>query len=164
MLQTYQYNNFILHYDSMTCESYWQIFGKVEKPDHWWEKLHFPDAIRSVKGLPETYTKEELFSGSYVLRTDKNKLITTDTTNIIEVENYDWNVSEHFKFIRSKENKIILLAPNNKYITITPENKLLANTASAENATEFDLTLIKDNKIELTSGNYKRMFLVYMTQ
>ncbi len=165
MLQIYQYNNFILHFEAMTKESYWYVFGKVEKPDNWWAKLRLPYPIRSTKGLPEAYTKQQLLQGSYILRAANNKLINADSAGaIIETENYSWNVAEHYTFINTSNNKIILLATNQKYVSVNNKNNLVATSESKENATEFELTLLEDNKIELSAGDFKKMVRVYMGQ
>lgn len=165
LLQTYQYNNFILHYDSMTKEEYWYIFGKVEKPDHWWEKLRLTDPNRAVKGLPEEYTMEELSSGSYYLRDDENKLLTFDTSgNCVATENYGYTNDENFRFINVFKNNFIILATNKKYIAINSENKLVANSDLKQDATEFEVKLFGENDIELSSGSFKRMFRIYMSQ
>ncbi len=165
MLQIYQYNNFILHYEAMTKESYWYIFGKVEKPDHWWDKLRLTDPVRAMKGLPEELSMEEISTGTFYLRNSENKLVITDSAqNILITENYGWDISERFTFIPVSPGYVVIIATNGKYITIDEKNEMKANGDKKENATIFQCTFKGDNKVELHSGNFNQPFRLYMAK
>jgi hypothetical protein len=47
--QTYQYNETILHYDSMTQKAYWAIFGRLKFPTNYNQLIKEPDYSNSKK-------------------------------------------------------------------------------------------------------------------
>ena len=164
LFQTYQYNNFIIHFDSMTAQAYWHVFGRYEKPDHWWETLRLTDPLRAQRGLPEEYTLQEIFEGSYFLRTHDNKVISCDAFgNLSQIENYDYTVPEHFSFIPASNNSAIIKATNGCYITVNDSNHLEAKAQEAEQATAFEIKLLGDNKLELHAGGFCKLIRLYMS-
>ena len=50
-LQTYQYKNGIIHYDSMSKESYWYSFGKLKVDAAYWDLLEPVDYDSLMKGI-----------------------------------------------------------------------------------------------------------------
>ena len=54
MMQTIQYKKKIIHYDSMTKEAYWLVYGKLELTDEenklYWELLKAPNNLEAQKG------------------------------------------------------------------------------------------------------------------
>ncbi|MEQ8907871.1 MAG: hypothetical protein RIC95_01650 [Vicingaceae bacterium] len=50
LFQSYQYRNYILHYEAMSKEAYWHIFLKTEKPEGLHETLDFIDYGKEMRG------------------------------------------------------------------------------------------------------------------
>ena len=53
LFQTLQYRRTIIHWDSMTKEAYWAVFGKFKFPKNYQELIQLPDYESALKGEPE---------------------------------------------------------------------------------------------------------------
>ncbi len=51
LFQTWQYREIILHYDGMTKDTYFLIWGKTVQPEGYWETLNIPDYEAAKKGV-----------------------------------------------------------------------------------------------------------------
>lgn len=50
LFQNYQYWEGMIHYDAMTKETYWMIWGETELMDGYWESLDYTDAEAAKQG------------------------------------------------------------------------------------------------------------------
>lgn len=50
LFQTWQYSNYIIHYEGMNYKTYFMVFGKTQKVDHLDEYLTMPDPEMAKKG------------------------------------------------------------------------------------------------------------------
>ena len=53
LFQTLQYRRTIIHWDSMTKEAYWTVFGKLKFPKNYKELIQTPDYENALKGMEE---------------------------------------------------------------------------------------------------------------
>ncbi|MGE0087839.1 MAG: hypothetical protein AB7S50_00005, partial [Bacteroidales bacterium] len=53
LFQTWQYRRTIIHWDSMTKEAYWAVFGKQHFPQNYNELIQAPDYENALKGKSE---------------------------------------------------------------------------------------------------------------
>jgi len=57
LFQTLQYRRTIIHWDSMTKEAYWAVFGKLKFPKNYQELIQLPDYESALKGESERIIK-----------------------------------------------------------------------------------------------------------
>lgn len=57
LFQTWQYRRTIIHWDSMTKEAYWAVFGKQHFPDNYKDLIQTPDYQKALKGETEIQNK-----------------------------------------------------------------------------------------------------------
>ena len=50
VFQNYQYQRGIIHFDSMTKETYWNVFLEVRHPEGYYKSLKSPDYKKALKG------------------------------------------------------------------------------------------------------------------
>ena len=53
LFQTNQYRHNVIHWDSMTKEAYWAVFGKMQAPDRFNDLINAPDYEAVILGMPE---------------------------------------------------------------------------------------------------------------
>lgn len=53
LFQTLQYRRTLIHWDSMTKEAYWAVFGKLKFPENYQELIQTPDYESALTGEPE---------------------------------------------------------------------------------------------------------------
>ena len=53
LFQTWQYRRTIIHWDSMTKEAYWTVFGKQHFPENYQDLIQTPDYQKALKGDTE---------------------------------------------------------------------------------------------------------------
>ena len=163
IFQSWQYSAGILHYDAMTMDAYFDIWDKTSYPDDWGEKVRFTDPVRSLKGLPEEFTIEELRNGHYSLRASNIKYLSAEFDKQGELsatrfENREWEV---FEFSPIHENMISLRGSNGKYVSADRNlgKSLIANRDWVGDWETFELIFLGDNKIALKASNGKYVSL-----
>jgi hypothetical protein len=164
ILQTYQYDRSIIHFDGMTRTSYWSVFGKIEAPDDWWDHLRLTDPIRTMKGLPEEYSLGEIHSLKLILRDEHNHLMMKDSLGkVLPFKNESWKGAAFFSFQHINSDQTLVKADDN-FIGMS-EQKEFVLVAEKEKACVFNLKLIKDNEITVfyVSAGFSKNFRVYMT-
>ncbi|OFX85750.1 MAG: hypothetical protein A2W99_05755 [Bacteroidetes bacterium GWF2_33_16] len=57
LFQTLQYRRTIIHWDSMTKQAYWSVFGKLKFPNDYNSLIKTPDYESALKGEPEKKKK-----------------------------------------------------------------------------------------------------------
>ncbi|MGM0503733.1 MAG: hypothetical protein ACQESQ_03875, partial [Bacteroidota bacterium] len=55
LFQTLQYQRNVIHYDSMTQEAYWAVFGTLTIPDNYRELIRVPDYDSALQGEEEKF-------------------------------------------------------------------------------------------------------------
>jgi len=53
LFQTLQYRRTVIHWDSMTKEAYWTVFGTLTIPDNYQELIQVPDYDSALQGKEE---------------------------------------------------------------------------------------------------------------
>lgn len=54
--QTFQFQNHMIHWGSMSKEAYWDSFGRTEQSQLYKDKLRYPDLHKAVLGIDAVYT------------------------------------------------------------------------------------------------------------
>lgn len=57
LFQTFQYRRVVIHWDSMTKEAYWAIFGTLKIPDNYHNLIQVPDYDNALSGKKEIHEK-----------------------------------------------------------------------------------------------------------
>ena len=159
VFQSWQYSQGILHYEAMTKDAYFLIFGKTGYPETWGSKIRFPDYRRVGKGLPEEFIQEELYTGKYSFRAFNIKFIKANIDKSKDLtatmfDNGDW---ETFEFVRLENNKVALRAGNGKFVSAdrSSQSRLIADRDQTAEWEQFELKFLGDNKIALKSSENK---------
>jgi hypothetical protein len=61
LFQTWEYNEGLLHYDSMTEEAYWRGFFQTKSSTQYWQSLKPPNSYAAIRGIHEKFVGVEGF-------------------------------------------------------------------------------------------------------
>lgn len=124
MFQTWQFNVGILHWDANTKESYMAIFGKVKSSYDYKAKLRPTDPARAIKGLPDEFIRQELFSDTIFYLRASNTFFVSNEGDGLTADKFSADNSSVFRFkplsgdtiqLRNAEN-IPVAGADHKYI------------------------------------------------
>ncbi|MCE3277837.1 MAG: hypothetical protein K0S44_28 [Bacteroidetes bacterium] len=163
MFQTWQFNKGLIHYDSMTKESYILGFGMKHHTAEWYDALEAPDYNRARKGISETYSEEEIknitaanqirfkgFNNLFVTCEIAGRKELTSTRN----EPSEW---ETFSFVPLGNNKVAIKVADGNYISAETEmtDKLYGNKPEIGSQETFELIYLGNNRFALKAANGK---------
>lgn len=128
IFQTYQFENFSLHWEAMSKELYFKQFGKLDKIKDYDKYLSFPDY-------------EDAKTGGHQINIDKNGLKSSVALSM-KVES---------------EKPVNLKAANGKYVCAdkTINNLVIANRDNAYQWETFTLVMFENNKCALRTYENK---------
>lgn len=163
LFQTKQFNDGLIHYDSMTKEAYFSGFFASHPTVEWYESLEDPDYDRLVKGYPEKITLNELLNlqpGEKIsLKAANLKSVSCEIGSTLELDatRYERNAWERFTLVHLEGNKIALKADNGKYVSADRSLgwKLIGNRDAIGAWETFELVFLGNNRIALLADNKK---------
>lgn len=163
LFQMNQYNNGVIHYDSMTGKAYRISFSETKPTVEWYEALEEPDYPRAQLGLPEIVSQDEIAALSpeqkifLTAANLRNVSCEIGTTTELTASRYSVDAWEKFSLIHLGGNKVALKADNDKYVCADREQnwKLLANRVSVGNWETFELIYTGNGNIVLKADNKK---------
>ena len=165
IFQSKQYQTSLLHWDSMTYETYKSIFLHKDFHKGYGETLKNPDYQNALRGLPErdfsaTYpflkrnfdlnVKIKAFNGKYVsVDQSKGYCLVADRINA-----GSW---EAIEFDMEKPGVFTLTGWNRKFISIDSSynNRIIANKDSSSVSETFTINILKNNKFAFKGSNGK---------
>lgn len=165
IFQSWQYAKGVLHYDSMTKETYVKAFGEVKPSLDYYHALWEPDYNRAVKGKPEVFDKEEIFNTTIALKIWNLKYLSLRSDDILIADTFEKKYFQHFKIIKTGKNKGIIVAANNKYVGVGKHEGgcLTAVFDSIGKLEQFDVLFFENNYISLRSSENKYVRIDYET-
>lgn len=163
LFQTWQFKNGLIHYDSMTKESYILGFGMNHHTAEWYDALNAPDYNRARKGLSEVYSEEEVKNitaeNKIRFKGFNNLFVTCEIGGTKELtstrnEPSEW---ETFVFVPLGNNKVAIKAADGSYVSadFISTDKLYGNGKEVGKQETFELVYVGDNKFALKGENGK---------
>lgn len=155
--QSWQYSKGLLHWDSMTKESYLKTFAQTTNSGEYYHSLWEPDFIRAMQGKSEEFRIEDLYNSNIALKTCDFKFLSLRNGDTLLADTYEDRHLQHFKAIKTGDNQIALLAYNNKYVSVDAnrQNGLFAKSDSIGKSEKFNIGFFKENYISLIAFNKK---------
>jgi hypothetical protein len=155
--QTYQYEVGVLHFESMTKEAYWKIFGKTKIPDNYIQSLKTPDTQFAILGMDER--KGELSTFPFLhevdrrivfLRASNGKYVTIeDNYNaFIKADADKAGQLEEFLLIVFEYNQSFLKSSNGQFVSAdnNTSGQLMANRPLAAGWELFTFIHLGNNR------------------
>ncbi len=159
LFSTKQYYKKIIHWDSMTKESYWAHFLKDEHVKNWVSLLDRPDLKKALKGIyesiptiasptaPGQYTAIQAANNKFLKLKDPNAIIYANSLTI--------GNNEKFRVYKYKEQQLILQANNNHFMYADKNIDSLIDASSSNPwAWEtFEVIQLENNKVALKTDH-----------
>ncbi|MDF2437829.1 MAG: hypothetical protein K0Q95_2205 [Bacteroidota bacterium] len=163
LYQTKQFEEGMIHYDSMTRKSYLTGFFLKLPTVEWYESLEDPDYDRLVQGYPEKISESEIAGlkewQKIALKAWNLKAVSCEvsTTGDLDAVRYERGPWERFSIIHVGGNKIALRADNGKYVSSDREKgwKLVADRENIGGWEIFELIYLGNNRVALKADNQK---------
>ena len=161
LLQSYQYQNGLVHYADMSWAAYRAAFGKLTKPPGFDQLLDPVDIEYAKQGRPMRHVLREsdinlpvretrfvnfkAYNGRFVCNeADPARLIAD------REKPFEW---ERFRMTVFDENRIILLGWNQAYISADSTGRLRGNPYSDARQAMFTLESLGDSRVALRAWN-----------
>lgn len=163
LFQTWQFKNSLIHYDSMTKESYILGFRKTYNIREWFDALEPPNYERAKKGLPEFFSKDEVkkikTNDAIHLRGYNEQVVTCEINSTKELTSTRETFSawESFSLIYLEGNKVALKTTEGKLVSAAKNNyyKLISDSNQIGTEETFELEYLEKGKIALKASNGK---------
>lgn len=168
LYQTKQFSEGLIHYDSMTKESYVLGFFAKIPTGEWYESLDDPYYDRIRKGKPETISLKEITKlkpqNKICLKAANLRNITCDfeAGSVLEATKFSTSDLEQFSVIYLSKDKLALKVVNGKFVCFEPDKnfQLIANRIQIGAWETFEIIYLgHNNKIALKAGNGKYVSL-----
>lgn len=174
IFQTYQFENFSLHWEGMTRELYFKQFGKMDKIPDYEKYVSYPNFDEAKKGNDCDIVIEnkdrDSFGGKKVIKKQQvqlkafnNKFVCADESmkDVLFANKESGNTWETFTLITFENNECALLSFKNKFLSTELHEKCqLTATRDALGPWEtFKLERLADNTIALKGSNNKYFYV-----
>ncbi|MCW3085019.1 MAG: hypothetical protein JWP12_2385 [Bacteroidetes bacterium] len=120
VFQSWQSETGMIHYEAMTKEAYWDLFGQTTVPPGFYDLLLSPNSYRAHSGLPERIRLSDVELTRQNIKACNGKFLKTEnaegTLLIADKENIE--EGEAFTIKHLEGDKVILLGENHKYADI----------------------------------------------
>jgi len=155
IFQNNQFNRGIIHWEAMTKEAYWKIFGKAERPPDLDRYLDILDLDEAIKGNYVTVSRfGNMKTSKIALKASNGKYVTVDPLNDNLLYANKTNIGDMEIFtMGTLNNKVAFLSYNDLFVSADANiyEALIANRFIKYGWEEFTITDLGDNKVAFQS-------------
>jgi len=162
LFQTWQFKRCLIHYDSMSYETYWSAFLSLDFPKDWDGRLKHPDYLMAKLGNEDELDLNRLnkIDIQISLKALNSKYVSCEissTGELVANRDHDWDW-EKFTIRKMSKDTFYLKAANNKFVYVNEDfgGKLEATKTTVQEASVFNIHSYHRNEISI---KYKKNFV-----